>query len=52
MIGGKMFWKKKKKFIDKKSKRHLLSELKALKNQALFMNNECDKIMKYIEELK
>ncbi len=52
MIGGKMFWKKKKKFIDKKSKKLILLELKALKNQALFMNNECDKIIKYIEELK
>jgi hypothetical protein len=51
MIGGKMFWRKKKKFIDKKTKKAILHEIKSLKNNALFVKNECEKLIKYIEEL-
>jgi|TARA_Y100000310_G_C20634132_1_gene790279 hypothetical protein len=46
-----MFWKKKKKFIDKKTQKAILHDIKALKNNALFVKNECEKLIKYIEEL-
>jgi hypothetical protein len=50
MIGGNVFWRKKKS-LDMKTKQYLIEELKKLRNNALFVKSECDKILKKIEEL-
>jgi len=51
MIGGNVFWKKKSK-IDSKTKRYVLDEIKKIRNNAIFIANECDKLQKFIEGIK
>tara|TARA_R100000008_G_C3580699_1_gene168334 strand:+ start:2164 stop:2301 length:138 start_codon:yes stop_codon:yes gene_type:complete len=45
-----MFWKR-KKHIDPKDKKMILDEIKTLRNSAMYMVKECERITKLVDKL-